>query len=53
MARANRLQFAHERAKIKNRAEILSTRARIADHQERLKVLRTTAASFKKPTRSK
>ena len=51
MPRANKLQFAHERAKIKNRADILATRARIAEHQERLKQLRSTAQSFKKPSK--
>lgn len=45
----NKLQFAHERAKIKNRSDILSTRARIAEHQQRLVRLREEAKAFKNP----
>jgi hypothetical protein len=46
---ANKLALAHERAKLKNRADILATRTRIAEHQSRLKVLRENAKQFKSP----
>jgi hypothetical protein len=48
MAR-NKLTLAHERAKLKNRADILQTRTRIAEHQQRLKQLRESAKQFVKP----
>lgn len=44
-----KLRFAHERAKLANRAAILQTRTRIAEGQEKLKRLREDQQQFKAP----
>jgi len=45
-----KLQYAHERAKLKVRAAILDTRTRIAENQQRLKQLRVEAQGYRKKT---
>jgi hypothetical protein len=46
MARG-KLQFANERLKLRNKAAILDTRARVAEGQQKLKRLREESKQFK------